>query len=67
VYVERLPFSFAGLFSLAPAAGRCEPKGPIEPYDIRVWSNLMRKSGRHHQVQAFWSRAGISVDASSMH
>jgi hypothetical protein len=37
VYVERLPFSFAGLFSLAPAAKRCEPEGPMEPYDIRVW------------------------------
>jgi hypothetical protein len=42
VYVERLPFSFAGLFSLAPAAKRCEPEGPMEPYDIRVWPIVWR-------------------------
>jgi hypothetical protein len=42
VYVERLAFSFAGLFSLAPAAKRCEPEGPMEPYDIRVWPIVWR-------------------------
>ncbi len=36
-YKERLPFSFAGLFALAPGAKRCQPRDPMEPYDIRVW------------------------------
>ena len=42
-YAERLPFSFAGLFSLARAAKRYVPGDALEPFDVRVWP-IQRRS-----------------------
>jgi hypothetical protein len=33
----QLPFSFAALYDIAPAASRVEREVPGEPYDVRVW------------------------------
>jgi len=39
---EQLPFSFAALYRIAPAASRVEREVPGEPYDIRVWPITQR-------------------------
>jgi hypothetical protein len=36
-FTEQLPFSFAALYEIAPAASRIEREVPGEPYDVRVW------------------------------
>ena len=36
-FTEQLPFSFAALYEIAPAASRVEREVPGEPYDVRVW------------------------------
>jgi hypothetical protein len=36
-FTEPLPFSFAALYDIAPAASRVEREVPGEPYDVRVW------------------------------
>ena len=36
-FTEQLPFSFAALYDIAPAASRVEREVPGEPYDVRVW------------------------------
>jgi hypothetical protein len=49
-YKERLPFSFAGLIALAPAAKNWAPEGALEPYDIRVWP-IVRRSSRTSDIR----------------
>ena len=36
-WTEIVPFSFAGLYELAPAARRVEPEIPDDPYDLSAW------------------------------
>lgn len=36
-WTEIAPFSFAGLYELAPAARRVEPEIPEDPYDLSAW------------------------------
>lgn len=36
-FTEIAPFSFAGLYELAPAARRVEPEVPDDPYDLSAW------------------------------
>jgi hypothetical protein len=36
-WTEIVPFSFAGLYELAPAARRVESEIPIDPYDLSAW------------------------------
>jgi hypothetical protein len=36
-WTEVVPFSFAALYELAPAARRAEPEVPYDPYDLSVW------------------------------
>jgi len=42
---EQLPFSFAALYDIAPAASRVEGEVPGEPYDVRVWPIPQRDRG----------------------
>src|SRR5688572_32539105 len=36
-WTEIVPFSFAGLYELAPAARRVEAEIPFDPYDLSDW------------------------------
>jgi hypothetical protein len=36
-WTEIVPFSFAALYDLAPAARKIEPEVPRDPYDLRAW------------------------------
>ena len=36
-WTEIVPFSFAGLYELAPAARRVEAQIPFDPYDLSAW------------------------------
>ena len=36
-WTEIAPFSFAGLYELAPAARRVEREIPDDPYDLSAW------------------------------
>lgn len=38
-WTEIVPFSFAGLYELAPAARRVEAQIPFDPYDLSAWAS----------------------------
>jgi hypothetical protein len=43
-WTEIVPFSFASLYEMAPAARRIEAEPPCDPYDISTWP--IRRNGR---------------------
>jgi hypothetical protein len=45
-WMEIVPFSFAALYEIAPAARRIEEEVPCDPYDLSVWP--IRPIGRTH-------------------
>ena len=45
-FTERLPFSIASLYAIAPGARRIEPEIPGEAYDVSVWPLVRRTRTR---------------------
>ena len=45
-FTEMAPFSFAGLYELAPAARQVEPEIPEDPYDLSAWPVRTVEGGR---------------------
>lgn len=43
-WIEVVPFSFAALYEIAPAAQRIEPEVPGDPFDLSTWP--IRRIGR---------------------
>jgi hypothetical protein len=49
-WMETVPFSFAGLYEIAPAARRIESKIPVDAYDMSVWP-IRRLSKREAEIR----------------
>ena len=49
-WTEVAPFSFAGLYALAPAARRVEPEIPDDPYDLSAWP-VRRVEGERAEIR----------------
>ena len=55
-WTEIVPFSFAGLYALAPAARKVESEIPHDPYELSDWSK--RKPNRHRAEVRYQFQTG---------
>lgn len=60
-WTEVVPFSFARLYALAPAARRVEKQVPYDPYDLSVWP-IRRLSARRALLRYRFHTRNLEVD-----